>query len=160
VNGLKQLNKATRNYLDKCGYDRNTELLSESDLHVQAFNPGGFMGNVMRSGSPDALETSYTPKVHLYIAVSLVAMSLLMFVFGIKPSSLEGSRSANGFGWLCGAVCAPVLTLMFRQADNKNSFKDAYIPNLQTKKAMTFLLFISVALSVVHSFFWALERSF
>jgi hypothetical protein len=83
-----------------------------------------------------------------------------MFLFGIKPSSLEGSRSANSVGWFCGAVCAPVLTLMFRQADNRNSFKGAYIPNLQTKKAMTILLFVSVALSVGHSFFWALERSF
>lgn len=118
------------------------------------------MGNVMRAGSADSLEPSYTPKAHLYIAISLVAISVLMFVFGIKPSSLEGLRLANSVGWFCGAVCAPVLTLMFRQADNKNSFNGAYIPNLQTKKAMTFLLFISVALSVAHSFFWALERSF
>lgn len=118
------------------------------------------MGNVMRTGSAESLEPSYTPKAHLYVAIVLVAVSVLMFLFGIKPSSLEGSRLANSIGWFFGAVCAPVLTLMFRQADNRNSFKGAYIPNLQTKKAMTFLLFVSVALSVAHSFFWALERSF
>lgn len=118
------------------------------------------MGNVMRTGSADSLEPSYTPRTHLFIAIGLVAISILMFLFGIKPSSLEGSRSANAVGWICGAVCAPVLTLMFRQADNKSSFKGAYIPNLQIKKAMTLLLFVSVALSVGHSFFWALERSF
>jgi hypothetical protein len=118
------------------------------------------MGTVMRSNSSDSLEPSYTPQFHLFVAVALVALSILMFVFGIKPSSLEGVRQANGFGWFCGAVCAPVLTLLFRQADNKKSFEGAYVPNLQIKKAMTALLFVSVLLSVVHSFFWALERSF
>ena len=88
----------------------------------------------MRSNSSDSLEPSYTPQFHLFVAIALVALSILMFVFGIKPSSLEGARQANGFGWFCGAVCAPVL--------------------------MTALLFVSVLLSVVHSFFWALERSF
>jgi hypothetical protein len=108
----------------------------------------------------DLLVPTYTPKVHFYIAIALVILSTVLFYFGVQPSSLEGSRTANFLGWFMGSICAPVLTLTFRQTDNQRSVEGAYIPNLQIRTAMTTLLVVSIVLSILHSFFWALERSF
>lgn len=108
----------------------------------------------------ELLVPTYTPKVHFYIAIVLVTLSMVLFYFGVQPSSLEGSRSANVLGWFLGSICAPVLTLTFRQTDNQRSVEGAYIPNLQMRKTMTALLIVSIMFSILHSFFWALERSF
>jgi hypothetical protein len=115
--------------LDKCGCDRNTELLSEFDLQGQAVDGGKQVTDWMNNGvaiqtnGPD--EMVYPPRVLLGIAAVVVVASLIQlmpsmnhlfgYITALVGASLGGvvavidqKKRANSnyiyFGWFAGSL--------------------------------------------------------
>jgi uncharacterized membrane protein len=100
--------------------------------------------------------------LYRYVLIGCFVLSVVAFIFGVKPGSLTGLRLMNFLGWGLGAVVAPIVTLAFRSEERKKSNSDysTHIPNLGIRRQTTVLLGLMVILSVVHSALWSLQRSF